>query len=1238
MYLEEKVGDLMKKYFLKDETISNIDEDQFRYQDFSNNVKKIIEWNKAPFNIAIVGKWGLGKSSLINMALEPLKKRDNDYLICNINAWKYEKDEIGKAFLKELYENVSNEKILSFNFFHNEYSKLVKNSLNKEEPVKGEKSWKEFSIYIVLCLLFSIAAFFFYCKMSNDFYGIKFSCLNFIKSSWLRYCKNIGSILIVPLVVWLGKLFMDKLNIPATKNYEITFPLETQADYEIYLRNLMEKYRKNNPDKKIVVVLDDLDRLSASKIVEALDALKIFMEYEDFIFVVPYDDEILKNALDKNKLETINSFDNKYNGDMVLDKLFQYKLYLPQLIKSDMRNYAFDICREECIDFKKEYIDGNQELFEEIVGKILIHNNVSTPRQVKKIINTFIENVMIARDRESANRVSEGFASEKKGLETIAKISVLQADYNDFYDVLFQNVEAIYEILAVHRKEIDEIKTSALYKYFKKNQDSYVLKPEYEPLVNFLSFTENLGYINITPYLYMAQSKAGVVVGDQKQQDFMSAVESCNLVTTKQMMNDMPVLLDLLMEHLLYGENSLIGNIVVSSVGCWNEINGDKKYEFSKAIVERMKSIVSGKLDFRFDLLNFENVVELCRAIDSSEYNELIEYAFSLCANTQEIEKLIKKITVVKGELSEHTSEIFDDEVRKWISSDETDMKSIIEFIEHEEAEYVANKYGDVYIENVSEYITENDDFDNHIITQFGTILKHYLKNNSVTQIEKLIEPCFEYPIMHKVLNNSMTVKNYDEMNNSKNIAKKMAVIGYDRLNDDSISILKKLSYDVEDEDSEIFDNLFMKAIGNNDFSDLILAFEKNNSLSLLSNTIKEFTDKAFEDDGYEEDVSRLVCKFSQKQAEQFWSTLNSESAYSGKKDYSVITNLILELEKESVYNDKIGILITETILANLRNYYNINSYIEFSSQVVNGFKDNMPQEEIDDFSEWILKSIATDTYGAINRYRNIHMKVSEKRWCKYVINIFSYVSKETYSVIYDIVVSRKELFTKENSNLDQLLSFLVDYLELSSKPDEVIDVLTSKYQSITNTVTLVEKIVEIAIDENNVATKISKFVDALNIKDIIKIIRDKHENKEKLIVLLSKTDNYSLVNILKHVNLAKEELNKADLMEVLGYCEDSINVENLGDLIEISDYLCRNYFEKDICDKVLDLILVIPIDVIETQKEPIAELVAYVFTECSSDMLKKKAAMIIKEKKLSKIIRKSFSQEQKAEYKSFIS
>ena len=357
----------MKKYFLKDKSLNNIDDDQFRYQDFANNLRKIIECNEAPFNIAIVGKWGLGKSSLVNMALAPLRKKGNknDYLICDINAWKYEKDEIGKAFLKELWEGISEKRVLSFYFFHKEYSNIIEEMFKKGKNNSKEKvGLRNFVKYLIGIGIASVAIFTIYCAISNNFYEISFNVNQFLASTFLRYCKNIGSILIIPIVVWLGKLFMDKLNEPLYKKYEISFPLVTQADYEIYLKNLLDEYYRKNPNKKIIVVIDDLDRLSADKIVEALDALKLFMEYDRFIFIVPFDDEILKNALRTKRISGISTFGSEYDIEMVLDKIFQYKMYLPQLIKYDMRNYAFEICKNDCSEFIKEYCNNNYKLFE----------------------------------------------------------------------------------------------------------------------------------------------------------------------------------------------------------------------------------------------------------------------------------------------------------------------------------------------------------------------------------------------------------------------------------------------------------------------------------------------------------------------------------------------------------------------------------------------------------------------------------------------------------------------------------------------------------------------------------------------------------------------------------------------------------------------------------------------------------------------------------------------------------
>lgn len=56
-----------EKYFIKDEALKTSDEDYFGHIDLANNIHRMIVHTEAPFNIAIVGKWGMGKSSLINI-------------------------------------------------------------------------------------------------------------------------------------------------------------------------------------------------------------------------------------------------------------------------------------------------------------------------------------------------------------------------------------------------------------------------------------------------------------------------------------------------------------------------------------------------------------------------------------------------------------------------------------------------------------------------------------------------------------------------------------------------------------------------------------------------------------------------------------------------------------------------------------------------------------------------------------------------------------------------------------------------------------------------------------------------------------------------------------------------------------------------------------------------------------------------------------------------------------------
>lgn len=1230
----------MKKYFLKDSSLSNIDDDKFRYQDFANNLRKIIEYNEAPFNVAIVGKWGLGKSSLVNMALAPLRKKEKEFLVCDINAWKYEKDEIGKAFLKELWEKISKKKVLSFNFFHKDYSDIVKTMFDdgKDQPNKYVGLLK-FLVFAGITVVVSIIAFAIYCGISNKFYGIKFSGKSFWASTLLRYCKNIGSILIIPLVVWLGKLFMDKINGPAYKNYEITFPLETQADYEIYLTNLLQGYFGNNKNKKIVVVIDDLDRLSADKIVEALDALKLFMEYDRFIFIVPFDDEILKNALKQKRMNDISVSDNDYDGEMVLDKIFQYKIFLPQLIKYDMRNYAFEICKNDCIDFIREYCNDDYKLFQELVGKILIHSNVSTPRQVKKIINTFIENVMICRDREQAKKVGVGFVTEKKGLETIAKISVLQSDFNEFYDLLFNDVNAISEILEVHRNNGEQIPDELLKNYF---DDKNLLRREYEPLINYLIFTENLGRSNITPYLYMSQSEAGVLVGDGKQQDFVSAIESCNFVTVKQFVSETPILYSLLIEQLKYDESPLMGNIILSAIDCYDDISDDRKQELASAIADRIPTLLNSSNEFRYELLNEKNLMAVCHAANSKAYNSLIECAISISyqdSNYKNRVILIKKISNIRNELADTTIDKFEHFTRDWIVSDESGVQDIIKYTEEQGVEYIAEIHGEDYIWKISNHITENDDFDKKLVNQFGNVIRTFLKNDSLTKIMKEILPCYDYPILYDVLDQSINKDRYSEIDDARDIALKIVSAGVENLKGVAgFNILSKISYAIEGEEYKLFDAFFKDTTGKNEFADMILAFAEDNSVEMLPETINILSENSFQDSGYASDIRKLLKLYGKEQAATYWKKLENACEYSSSAEYD--STLFVELSKDAQYDENAISIIANTIIPQASSYYSKSEYLIFVIQVISAYKNKVDQSDIDKYSQMLLKAISTETDSVINAYRVVNNLINESVWCSNIGTLLKYITPKTYAVIYDIIIGRIDLFNEDSGNLDKLVGFLVDNINLSDNPDDVINQLSKYFSRIGNIDKLVNELMNIDYDEDNASVKLAKLIDASEVKVIFKIIIDECElddkNKEKLTKLLSNSEKYSREQLVNCINENREAVNENEILSILGFCEGAIIESNIKSLVDVFSYLLENYPEKDVYTQILSIISNLSQKSINYDKKGICEILVNIFRQSPSDENKRKSAILMKDKGLGKSIRSMLNEKEMNEYKAY--
>jgi len=76
--------------------------------------------------------------------------------------------------------------------------------------------------------------------------------------------------------------------------------------------------------RKVVIFIDDLDRLDKGELVEVLRLIRNTANFSNTIFIVAYDRGYVLSAIDKF---------NSYGSEVFLEKIFQYEYYLPRFSK-----------------------------------------------------------------------------------------------------------------------------------------------------------------------------------------------------------------------------------------------------------------------------------------------------------------------------------------------------------------------------------------------------------------------------------------------------------------------------------------------------------------------------------------------------------------------------------------------------------------------------------------------------------------------------------------------------------------------------------------------------------------------------------------------------------------------------------------------------------------------------------------------------------------------------------------
>lgn len=459
-------GQLLGMPSILDKELEDRSGDAFGHQDFAIALRDLIEapTNKPPFSIGLLGPWGTGKSSIKALYRRDLefdkagavgnRRADRTHVI-TFNAWRFGgEQDLKRSLLREAFKQLGGDEATLRRALSEQVSKVTQERRSFKDWF-GETFGQLIGSTVILLLLFVVAIA---------------ATWIFVWATGLKDQYSIGAVFVAAtaLTGWLGKTIVDlRLRSPALflPQTSVSFPATSAEEYERLLTDQIAEFRRGVGKKceRLVVFVDDLDRLSAPEMVMGLDAIRTFLELPfntskngfGVVFVISCDEDKIAEAIKRRSglgsPDLPGAVFSRGDARRYLDRLFQYRLEIPQFPKLDMRDFArkkLEGIESVAGDLKKLKVS-----LEDVIDR-LIHVDVQSPRNAIQLLNAFIQSWWIGSVRERNGVGSSAPGALHKGAVTnhplsLAALCVLRVDFPDFYDAVQSRPEIIQEFRKV---------------------------------------------------------------------------------------------------------------------------------------------------------------------------------------------------------------------------------------------------------------------------------------------------------------------------------------------------------------------------------------------------------------------------------------------------------------------------------------------------------------------------------------------------------------------------------------------------------------------------------------------------------------------------------------------------------------------------------------------------------------------------------------------------------------------
>ncbi len=357
--------------------LTDTEEEENITENFSNYGKKfanLIKYSEPHFTIGVYGEWGTGKTTLMKKIQENLNPQNNKRIITVwFNAWRYERE--------EQLATVALLKTITFALADHPSMNDVRQTIIRGMKIVGLDALRRISTETVMT-----------------------------EKGW------------------------DKLESQLTKKMQFLNRIEQDNIYFDGMKQIKEQMaaiRKQNPEYRIVVFIDDLDRCSELRALEVLESIKVFLDIEGFVYVVGLSIKTVSKMISHAYEAT------GIKGEDYIKKIIQIPFRIPPWNPSDIKKLISLTLPKLHAPYDK-LVTNNAD--------IITAGIEANPRELKRFVN----NLVVISEILSEKNIEEGQFKEVLVLE------VIKSRWNEIYVLLVSEEDFRESFLSWLRLSADD--------------------------------------------------------------------------------------------------------------------------------------------------------------------------------------------------------------------------------------------------------------------------------------------------------------------------------------------------------------------------------------------------------------------------------------------------------------------------------------------------------------------------------------------------------------------------------------------------------------------------------------------------------------------------------------------------------------------------------------------------------------------------------------------------------------